>query len=308
MKLKLFVMMLVSGILIAGCGPMMSVKQKHSTTVMETKKVESEYTGPKRRVAVIDFENKTTYGARLGNTATDIMITELAKSGKFILVERDKMNKLLEEQKLGMTGVIDFNTAAKAGKILGLNAIVTGSVSQFGSKTEGSDYLITKTKRQIVEATVDVRVVDVETGQILYADSGKGVVKRSSGKFLGMGTKAGYDETLEGEALRAAIVKFVHNIIYQINAKPWSCRVAQVDKGNIYLNAGFTSGLKVGTKLTIYHLGQEIIDPTTGLSLGNVEDEIGQIEVLRHFGEDGSIAKIIKGTKPSRNDICRLAE
>lgn len=292
----------------AGCGPMMSVKQRHSTTVLETKKVESDYTGPKRRVAIIDFENKTTYGQRLGNTATDIMITEIAKSGKFILIERSKMNKLLEEQKLGMTGVINPNTAAKAGKILGLNAIITGSVSQFGSKTEGSDYLITKTKRQIVEATVDVRVVDVETGQILYADSGKGIVKRSTGKFLGMGTKAGYDETLEGEALRAAIVKLVHNIIYQINAKPWSCRVAQIDKGNIYLNAGFTSGLKVKTRLTVYHLGQEIIDPTTGVSMGNVEDEIGQIEVIRHFGEDGSIAKLVKGRKPSRNDICRLVE
>lgn len=308
MKLKVLSLGLAGILIGAGCGPRMSVKQKQATTVQETRKVESDYTGPKRRIAVIDFENKTAYGGRLGNTATDIMITELAKSGKFIMIERDKMNTLLEEQKLGMTGVINPNTAAKAGKILGLNAIVTGSVSQFGSKIEGSDYLITKTKRQIVEAVVDVRVVDVETGQILYADSGKGVVKKSTGKFLGMGTKSSYDETMEGEALRAAIVKFVQNIIYQINVKPWSCRVAQVDKSNIYLNAGFTSGLKIGTKLTVFHLGQEIIDPTTGVSMGNVEDEIAQIEVIRHFGEDGSVAKIKKGRQPSRNDICRLVE
>ena len=63
-----------------------------------------------------EFENKTTYGARLGESATDILITELVKTNRFIVVERDKMDKLLEEQKLGLTGVIDPNTAAKAGK------------------------------------------------------------------------------------------------------------------------------------------------------------------------------------------------
>ncbi|MBD3270940.1 MAG: hypothetical protein GF384_00195 [Elusimicrobia bacterium] len=306
-QMRILMAWILCGVM-AGCGPLMSAKQRHAVTVKETERVESDYTGPKRRVAVIDFQNKTAYGQRLGDVATDILITELGKSKKFILVERDKMNRLLEEQKLGMSGVIDPSTAARAGKLLGVNAIVTGSVSQFGTKTEGSDYLITKTKRQIVEAVVDIRVVDVETGQILYTDSGKGIVKRSTGKFLGMGTKAGYDETLEGEALRNAIVKFTQNIIYQINAKPWSCRVAQVDKSNIYLNAGFESGLKVGTRLTVYHLGQEIIDPTTGISMGNVEDEIAEIEVIRHFGEDGSVAKIIKGSRPSTNDICRLAE
>ncbi len=108
--------------------------------------------------------------------------------------------------------------------------------------------------------------------------------------------------------MRAAIVKLTQNIIYHINAKPWSCRVAQVDKKNIYLNAGLASGLKVGAKLTVYHLGQEIIDPTTGVSMGNVEDEIGAVVVLRHFGDDGSVSKLLSGSNPSRNDICRLIE
>src|SRR3990167_2858963 len=115
----------------------------------------------------------------------------MVKTGKFIVVERDKVNKILEEQKLGLTGTIDANTAAQMGKILGLNAIVTGAISNFGVRTTGSDYLVTQSKRQEASCTVDIRVVDVETGQILLGDSGKGVSKVATGSFLGMGTKGG---------------------------------------------------------------------------------------------------------------------
>src|SRR3984893_5387421 len=148
------------------------------------------------------------------------------------------MDKIMAQQKLGMTGAIDPTTAAKVGKILGLNAIVTGAISQFGEETEGSEYLITQSKSQVVKCTVDIRVVDAETGQILYADSGSGLGRKHTGGVFGLGTRAGYDETLEGEALRAAIVKFVNNIVTQIEKKPWSCRVADVDGQSVYLNAG----------------------------------------------------------------------
>lgn len=282
---------------------------EHTTTVQETKKVVSKYTGPKRRIGVVDFENKTAYGqARLGTAASDILLTELAKTGKFIVVERDKMGKLMEEQKLGMSGAIDPNTAAQVGRILGLNAIVTGSVSQFGVKTEGSEYLLAQSKRQVAEATVDIRVVDTETGQILHADSGKGVVKKTASSVLGLGTRTGYDETLEGEALRAAVVKFVDNIISQVNKKPWSCRVADVVGQDVYLNAGQQSGLEDGMKLSCFHLGREIKDPTTGLVIGFAEEPMGTLKIERFFGEDGSVGRMAGASLPSPKDLCRFIE
>lgn len=291
------------------CAPRTSVKEEQAITVKETKRVKSKYTGPKRRIGVVDFENKAPYGqGRLGNVATDILITELVKPGKFIVVERDKLNRVLEEQKLGQTGTIDPNTAAKVGRILGLNAIVTGAVTEFGVKTEGTEYLLTQSKKQIAQATVDIRVVDVETGQVLLADSGQGVAKTSKRSFLGLGGRAGYDETIEGDALRAALVKFVDNIINQVNAKPWSCRVAAVEGDQVYLEAGQQSGLELGQKLTVYHTGKDIVSPTTGLVIGQTEDQIGTLKVDRYFGDDGSIAKMVKGSMPSVKDICRFED
>jgi curli biogenesis system outer membrane secretion channel CsgG len=290
---------------LSACSPSTSVKQKETMTINNPKGM----VGLKRRIGVVDFQNKTKYGAnRLGTSATDILITELAKSGKFIVVERDKMDKILEEQKLGMSGAIDPNTAAKVGKILGLNAIVTGSISQFGEETEGSEYLVTQSKSQVVKCTVDIRVVDAETGQVLYADSGSGLSRKHTGGVFGLGTRAGYDETLEGDALRAAIVKFTNNIVTQVEKKPWSCRVADVDGQNIYLNAGSESGIPIGQKLMVLRAGKVIKDPTTGLVIGNAEDKIGEMKVVRYFGEDGSVAELVSGSMPSAGDVARLNE
>src|SRR5215510_5293312 len=101
--------------LMAGCNPSTRVKQKQAMTIDKN----TAMAGLKRRIGVVDFQNKTTYGAnRLGTSASDILITELAKSNRFIVVERDKLDKLMEEQKLGMSGAVDPNTAAKMGKIL----------------------------------------------------------------------------------------------------------------------------------------------------------------------------------------------
>lgn len=304
-------MALVSSALIlaSACAPKTTIKEKQATTVAETQKVESKYTGPRRRIGVVNFENKAPYAqARIGNTATDILITELVKSNKFIVVERDKMDKILEEQKLGQSGAIDPNTAAKVGKILGLNAIVTGSISQFGVKSEGKDFLISQSRAQIVECTVDIRVVDTETGQVLLADSGKGVSQKNTGKFLGMGNQSKYDETLEGEALRAAIVKFTDNIISQVNKKPWSCRVALVKDGRVYLNAGLDAGVEIGQKLQVFSQGEEIKDPTTGLVLGREESEVGVIKIASFLGESGSIANVISGSTPAKDYLCRLKD
>jgi len=212
-------------------------------------------TGPRLRVAVVEFENKTAYGARLGTASADILVTELAKTDRFILVERAKLDKILAEQKLGLSGAIDSDTVAKMGKLLGAAAIVTGAVSEFGVKTRGSDYLITESKRQYAEAVVDVRIIDAETGQILHAESGKGKADAGSMSILGMGTKAGYDETLEGKALRDAIVKFAGNVVNRLSLIAWSCRVAEVDGPKLYLDAGQRSGLKVGDVLVVIRLG-----------------------------------------------------
>ncbi|MCM2267396.1 MAG: CsgG/HfaB family protein [Elusimicrobiales bacterium] len=302
-----------AALLAAACAPAKSVKQQQALSVDKTEKVESKYTGPKRRIGVVEFENKSAYGqGRLGGAASDILVTELVKSGKFIVVERDRLNKVMEEQKFQSQGMTDSQTAVKIGQVMGLEAIVVGSVSQFGVKKEGSDYLLTQSKRQVADVTVDIRLIDVQSGQVILADSGKGMAKNTKASFLGMGTKGGYDETLEGEALRAALVQFVTNIASQLNKKPWSCMIAAAANDQLYLNAGSDSGVNEGMDLDCYRQGAEIRDPRSNLVIGRVEEYLGRAEVEGPCGDSGDCAKarITKssGGSPKSGDICRLAK
>ncbi|MEI6845799.1 MAG: CsgG/HfaB family protein, partial [Candidatus Firestonebacteria bacterium] len=112
-----------------GCGASSRVTKEDAFSGKITQKLEAKYTGPKRRVAVVEFANKTVYGKRLGTSASDILVSELGKSGKFILIERERLEKIFEEQKLGASGALDSKTAASVGNLLGASAVIVGSIS-----------------------------------------------------------------------------------------------------------------------------------------------------------------------------------
>jgi curli biogenesis system outer membrane secretion channel CsgG len=263
--------------------------------------------GPKLRVGVVDFVNKSSYGAgRLGTSASDILTTELFKTGAFIVVERAQLRRVLGEQSLGQTGVVNPETAAQAGKVLGLNALVTGSISQFGVSTGGADYGIYKQKVQTAKCAVDVRVVDATTGQLLFADSGKGEFERKAQEILGMGTRAGYDETLGQEALRSAITKFMDNLVQKLQSVEWSGAVAMVSGTDVYINAGRDVGLNPGDVLMVQTLGKEIIDPQTKVVLGRTRGAVKAELMVTEIEERFTIAKVRSGTGIQVGDMVRI--
>ncbi len=263
--------------------------------------------GPKLRVGIVDFVNKSSYGAgRLGTSASDILTTELFKTGAFIVVERAQLKQVLGEQSLGQTGVVNPETAAQAGRVLGLNALVTGSISQFGVSTGGADYGVYRQKVQTAKCTVDVRVVDASTGQLYFADSGKGEFEKKAQEVLGMGTRAGYDETLGQEALRSAITKFMDNLVQKLQNVEWSGAVASVSGNEIYINAGREVGLNLGDVLTVHTLGKEIIDPHTKVSLGRTRGAVkGELQVAE-IDEKFTIAKVLSGTGFQVGDMVKM--
>jgi curli biogenesis system outer membrane secretion channel CsgG len=266
--------------------------------------------GPKKRVAVIKFQDKSAYGrGRLGGAVQDIMMTELSKSGLFILVSRGAdMDLVLDEQDLGKSGTIKTGTGAQSGQVLGLNAIVTGAISQFGVKQKSATYLVGASKTQTAEATVDVRVIDATTGQVIYAESGNGVYEESSTQVLGMGGTKGYDETMEGKALRAAISKFIDNLIQRVESIEWSGKVAAVDGDEITVNAGRKTGMAIGNRMRVYGEGREVIDPDTKVSLGRKPGkEKGEISVSDFFGEDAAVCRRVSGGGFAVNDVVRLS-
>ena len=248
--------------------------------------------GPKKRIGIVSFENKTGHRG-VGEAAIDVLTTELTKSGEFIVVERAEIEQVLKEQALGQSGVVNPATAAQAGKILGLQGIVIGTVSEFGrSKVKTQFPLGTVTVGDYAtQVVIDVRVIDSETGQILLAESGRGAVKITEAQVLGFGQSTPYDTTVDGAAFRNAVQAFMTNLVKQLDEGEWQGRVIKMSGDTALINAGEDSGLTVGTELAAYELGEELIDPDTGLSLGMEEGGLKGFCKILSFTNQGKVSK-----------------
>jgi curli biogenesis system outer membrane secretion channel CsgG len=162
----------------------------------------------RKRVAVADFEDKSEYGrGRVGMAAADILTNELVESQQFAVYERKQLAKALDEQKLGQSGIIDPSTAAQVGKVIGVDYILYGVVSNVGIAPESTNVILYQRKRLKAHCTVLVRMIDVKTSMILFSKQGDGLYIKDATGSLGLGGSMGYDETMMGEALAAAIRK-----------------------------------------------------------------------------------------------------
>lgn len=109
----------------------------------------------KTKIAVLDFQLQGEGFASkdMGKIVSEWLITGLVETGRFDVIERRLLEKILEEQKLGVTGAIDPNSAAQLGKILGVKTIVSGTLTSL----EG-----------IVE--INARLINVDTASIVAAE------------------------------------------------------------------------------------------------------------------------------------------
>ncbi|MFQ5869260.1 MAG: CsgG/HfaB family protein, partial [Candidatus Zixiibacteriota bacterium] len=250
---------------------------------------EKPLTGLKKRVAVFSFQDKTDYGqGNVGEGMADMLTTELVKSGKYRVIERSQIEAVMQEQKLGLTGAVTSNTASQLGKLLGVELAVFGSVTEFGQKEESKGIGFGKRKfgaNQIkARVAIDVRIVNVEIGEILAADN---VAKEESQTGISVKipdfnfqNQAEFDKTLVGKATRACVQEIVGKIDAQMGRVPWYGKIIKESGGIVYINRGVASGLQVGNVLEAYSPGEELIDPETGISLGSEESKIGRVQII----------------------------
>ena len=79
---------------------------------------------------------------------------------------------------------------------IGADYIIIGSITEFGRKTIGTQKVFSNSKKQIVEAGVNLRLVDVSTGMVIYSEEAKGEAETENKKVMGLGKSADYDATL----------------------------------------------------------------------------------------------------------------
>ncbi len=272
-----------------------------------------ELEGPKKRLAVSNFEDKSGnswYKHDLGSGMADMLTTSLFKTGKFNMVERQAVNKVMEEQALGASGAVTQGSAAKLGKILGTSAIITGSVTEFGVKDGGGKIgglggmtkgLVSSfgVKSNTARVGIDLRIVDTTTGEILLAESASGEETSRSMDFSSWSMpdfKIGgdnFDNSLIGKATRKAIETLIDKIDGKMKGVAWKGYILKVEGSSIWLNAGSDSGVKEGMQFKVRSPGEEVED-AEGKIYVIPGDEIAEIEVIKALPALSKV-KIING-------------
>lgn len=241
----------------------------------------------KRKVAIARFSNETTYGKSpllgedvLGRQASDILSTRLTDTRKFILLESE--------------------VGAEGPAALAADYKVLGSVSEFGRAISGETGVFSKTKTQTARAAVNLRVVDVRTGVVIFSAAGRGEAESTSGKVFGVGTSQGFDSTLSERAISAAISEVVGNVVECLLDAPWRSFVLAIDGDTCTIGGGVNQGIATGDRFVVLRRGKAVENPQTGALIDLPGELVAEIEVTRSIGdnylEEVSMCRVLTGS------------
>lgn len=278
-------MIILSSLIISGCSTVTKptinkseVKPQISRTITAAASK-----GLKRKVAISRFSNETKHGNsflldgnndRIGKQASDILAARLTESGKFLMLERQDLSRIKSEQDLTKI----------TSKAIGADFLIIGSVSEFGRTTVSEVGIFSRNKKQQANATVNVRLVDVRTGQIIFSQEGSGQALSEANKVFGVGESAGYDSKIDDDALSAAISKLVSNLMENLLDKPWEAYILDIQKNQILVSGGKSQGLKSGDKLKVMKRGRVVVNPQTGIEIELPRTEVARLKVISFMG------------------------
>lgn len=254
----------------------------------------------KRKIAVGRFTNSTRYGKALlldnerdplADQAADMLMARLVDTGQFMVFERGDLDAVRREQG-------DTST-----QLVGVDTLLVGSVTEFGRKVEGKAGFLNSKMRQVATATVEVRLVDVATGQAFFSTSGSGSASVEVGEVAGFGSRAGYDSTLNDKAISAAVSDLMTNVVQKLQDRPWFTDVLQVRGDEVLMSGGASQGLRRGDQLAVEIQGDTVVSRQTGLPIRLPGREVARVQVVSFFGDspqaEGTVARVVQGQIPA---------
>jgi curli biogenesis system outer membrane secretion channel CsgG len=212
------------------------------------KKLSKEDKAKLPRMAIIEFKAAPDcwhgwrhggWGNQMGtisNQLRDLFTTEIMELGrnKIRMVERERLAEIREELNFQQSGEVDTATVQKIGKLLGVKYVMTGKVTRFaykesgfgtgwgvgalvgkltGDSTAGAVAGSVNVKKASFTGRLDIRVIEVETGEILFAKSDEDKVSDTSVKVAGTGAEVSYDEELVNKVFEPIVKRLAPKLL-----------------------------------------------------------------------------------------------
>ncbi|MFZ2540495.1 MAG: hypothetical protein WAW75_01845 [Gallionella sp.] len=297
--------------LISACTTHTSGKAKDDSTLSgQTQQLESAgaaYTGPQYTIGIVQFDNKAPARVSgVGEAAATILRTQLETAGlKTILLDENALKEADKFKALQRSGVVKIGKKDADSGFDALDYRLSGSITAYSEVEEGVDAIVFQKKTVVARVTVDYAFVDIATGKPLVAESGAGEYRKTTTGALGLGAKSSFDPNLRDGALRDALAKATEKVIRKLSSMPFQGKLLAVDRSSLILKAGRRSQLKEGTQLTVYHIGEALVDPDNGQVLGYRESKVGIIQIGSHQNENLSNATVVSGSGFQVGDLAK---
>ncbi len=303
---------------------------------------------PKKRLAVLDFDyglvrNQVVAIFRtevdVGRGMRDLILKHLTQDGTYTTVDLKALDKMLAQQGLAPDDRTSAAAAARFGRILGVDAVLMGTITQFGGekkerKIEGTiggegpeDVGRIELGKVRGVVGVDARVVDIDSGEVLAVFEGHGELTRVHHSLLtgSMHPRGGsldlaavdfsnrnFEKTPLGKAVKQAAEQLTAKIIAARDAIPIRQTAAEgllilVEEQRVVLNLGSRAGLKVGDQLPVERVTQEVKDPATGKIIRRLRQPIGMVEVTE-VHEESADAQVLSGSGFVVGDVARTGK
>jgi len=266
---------------------------------------------PKKRVAVVDFENEAGYTrwGDLGGGMAEKLIEALIDTGKFVVLERQALTDVLAEHNLSNVAHVE---PVVVGRLTSAQALIRGVITNV-EDTDGEEggfgigKFRLRGKNQEVSVTVNLRLVDTVTGQILQSKTVEGIAKQRGlqvRKKNGDGDVKVNRNHPVGKAVDDAVAQAVAQIVDGMESIPWQGSVSRVSGRQVFINAGYQENVEPGLELRVFEKGAEIIDKETNETLGRLDEEIGIIRIAR-VEPRFSVADVVQGDGFAAGNIVR---
>ncbi len=173
-------------------------------------------------VAVMPFEFKGEQDAYkdMKNKLVDLVVDELFRTKRFRIVERSRIDMVLEEIKLSQLGIIDGKIANKIGQQVGAEMVIVGTISSINPimKRDSAGFAWRETRG--FEISLQGRLIDIGRGEVSAVADATGIETQE--QKMGFGAKTGViapEKTLINKALETAVQKMVYDLASDISPK-----------------------------------------------------------------------------------------
>ncbi len=277
-----------------------------------------EYHGIKHAVGVVDFENDAGYHSKweMGYNLSILLESALFDTGRFVLVEREKLGFVMDEQDLAASGrMAKASSVAQTGKLRPAKYIATGAMTEVEHNESGGGGgfnikgIRVGGSKADAKITIIAKLIDSTTGEIIAkkritGEAGRAKLNFGLTKGSFRGDIGGFAKTPLGEAAQDCINQAAKFFAIQMEELPAGGAVVMVKDGRVIINRGEQYNFREGMILAMTEEGEDLIDPDTGEVLEKAEGkEIGTIRINK-TSEKVSYCEVITGeANPARGTV-----